>query len=94
MSKYLVIGNIQRDGKLLPRDKPAEFDDAEAERLVRDGYLEAKPVAANIVNTATPEKIVGNADAATETLRTTDPAPAAPAKPKAPAKKAAKGKAE
>ena len=37
--KYLVIGNIKRKGKFLPRGKEAEFEAAEGDALVRRGYL-------------------------------------------------------
>lgn len=38
--KYTVIGTITRDGKTLKVGKDADFDDDEAAKLLRDGYIE------------------------------------------------------
>lgn len=107
MSKYQVIGNIKRDGKLLARNKPAEFDDAEAARLVRDGYLQPIAAAKNSegeqAGDGHQEQAPGLESQAgvspagavpTETVPATTPARAAKKASKKVAKKTAKAKAE
>jgi hypothetical protein len=45
--KYLVTGTIKHDGQLLKPGSVVEFDPAEGDRLLRDGYLSAAPIDAD-----------------------------------------------
>ncbi|CAM5384877.1 hypothetical protein [Rhodanobacter lindaniclasticus] len=43
--KYIVTGNIKRDGKTLKVGSVVEFDTEEGDRLASGGYLSTAPAA-------------------------------------------------